>query len=107
MSDSTQYWGDILEPFNSDEVLGVIINGTTDDAWSLILEMCRRELHIGFGPLDAFLFGEDLEHRINLLEKEVRANKWLREELRDTVAMNQSETLSPEQIAQLKRATDV
>lgn len=63
----------------------------TEEVWSKILMLCEKEYHIGFGLLDSFLSGPDLEKRIELVENEIKRNNWLRSELLDTISCNDVE----------------
>ena len=78
--------------------------GATDRQWAEILRLCREEAAIGFGALDSFLSGPDLDRRIALVEREAPVNLWLRLELRDTLALDQSNDWTPAQHERLRRA---
>lgn len=55
--------------------------------WERLLYFCEKEYHVGFGFLDSFLSGPDIENRIDLVEEEIKKNSWLRLELFDTVGI--------------------
>lgn len=73
----------------------------TDAEWTRVLDACARGWPIGFGLLDSFLDGPDLDRRIALIEAEAPRNAWLRAELRDTLTLDQSKNLSPSQVQRL------
>lgn len=100
---NTHRWDAVLDPFDHEEVMGVMTRGSTADAWSLIEEMCGRNIHFGHGPLDAFLSGDEVEKRIEQLERHASEMSWLRMELADTMSMDQSGNLSADQIARLQK----
>jgi hypothetical protein len=79
--------------------------GATEAEWRVILDLCRKQRSIGFGALDSFLSGPDLERRVALVEAEAVCNEWLRAESRDTLAPDQSEEWTGDQHAWLKRVT--
>jgi hypothetical protein len=76
----------------------------TDAQWRRVLAACKSQLHIGFGLLDSFLSRPDLDRRINLVVAETATNEWLRDELRDTLSLDQSHDMSPEQVERLRGA---
>jgi hypothetical protein len=76
----------------------------TNDGWQHMLRLCARRTHFGFGALDSFLSAPDLDHRIDLVEAEAATNVWLKQELRDTLGLDQSKDWSPEQTLRLQRA---
>jgi hypothetical protein len=77
----------------------------TESEWRVILALCRKQRPIGFGALDSFLSGPDLERRLALVETEAVSNEWLRVELRDTLALDQSKEWTANQHARMKRLT--
>ena len=77
----------------------------TDREWKRVLDACARELPIGFGLLDSFLSGPDLERRIELIVNSASASDTLRLELADTMTVDQSRNLTEVQIARLIHAT--
>lgn len=88
--------------------VGEIARGdNTAQAWALILELLRRGNHIGFGVLDGFLSGTDLDQRVTLLEQECLINPQLRLELADTLSLDQTGTLSSDQLHRLNRAARI
>jgi hypothetical protein len=71
--------------------------------WRSMLSLCQKERAIGFGALDSFLSGADLECRVALVEAEAPSNEWLRAELRDTLSLNQAKDWTIDQHARLTR----
>ncbi len=78
----------------------------TDAEWLRILDGCARKAAIGFGLLDSFLSGPDIERRVALVEAEAGNNPWLRLELRDALTMDQSASWSALHTARLARAAN-
>jgi hypothetical protein len=76
------------------EDTGVVIidNGKdhTETEFSYILFLCEKGIPIGFGALDSFLSGPDLERRVKLVEEAAWQNENLRNELADTLSLDQS-----------------
>jgi hypothetical protein len=62
----------------------------TKKEWNKILMLCEKKVHIGFGLLDSFLSGPDIERRTKLIKDEIKNNNWLRNELMDTVQISSS-----------------
>jgi hypothetical protein len=91
---------DDIEAIFHEGVLSSARSDTTE-VWLNILEMCRRHYPIGYRILDSFLSGPDIERRLELLQIEVPLNEWLRDELKDTLNLDQSADLRPEQLARL------
>jgi len=77
--------------------------GQTESGWSVLLRLCELQRSIGFGALDSFLSGPDLERRVALVETHARSNEWLRVELRDTLGLDHSSEWTPEHHDRLKR----
>ncbi len=75
----------------------------TEANWNYILELCRRKYAIGYGVLDSFLFGPDLERRMALVEHEAVNNPWLRGELKDTLHLNHENEWTTEQRERMMR----
>lgn len=75
----------------------------TEANWSYILELCRRKYPIGYGVLDSFLSGPDLDRRMALVEGEVPRNAWLKGELQDTLNLDQSKDWTEEQLRSMMR----
>lgn len=71
--------------------------------WQQILLLCANDIYVGFGALDSFLSGPDLDRRVELVIAEARNNATLRLELRDTLTMPQSEC-SAQQLDRLHSA---
>lgn len=78
----------------------------TTEVWSHLLLLCKQEVHIGFGKLDSFLSGPDLERRLDLVEEECKSNEWLRLELKDTLGLDQSSDWSDKQMQRVKNMVE-
>lgn len=78
----------------------------THTEWARLLDCCKQQLPIGFGMLDSFLSGVDIDRRIDLVVAEAKTNVWLRLELRDTLTLNQSRDWSTAQRLRLTRAAE-
>jgi hypothetical protein len=86
------------EDYDSDESILSPLAIDTDRGWKHILNLCGQEnASFGFGALDSFLSGADLEKRISLVEVECPRNATLRLALRDTLQLNQSSEWTEEQ----------
>ena len=64
---------------------------STANEWATILRLCAEEREIGFGALDSFLSGPDLERRVRLVVDEAPGNAWLRIQLKDTLQLDQTQ----------------
>jgi hypothetical protein len=93
------------EEYDLEECIVSPLAKHTDIGWRHILKLCAANLPCGFGALDSFLSGPDLERRIQLVEQESKSNKYLRFELSDTLSLNQSADWSPEQVERLRKAS--
>lgn len=89
----TDLWENYPEDqeYDFDEAILSPLAKHTAIGWRHILKLCEREVHFGFGALDSFLSGPDLESRTKLLENEVKSNNWLKLELRDMLGLNQED----------------
>jgi hypothetical protein len=74
----------------------------TEHEWAYVLCLCIKRYPIGFGVLDSFLSGPDLDRRIHLIADEIASNGWLRLELRDTLSLNHSADWTSQQYQFLK-----
>ncbi len=90
--------------YEEDEFILSPLARDTERGWRHILKLCEREIACGFGALDSFLTGPDLERRMSLVEKEALVNLGLKSELCDTIQLNQSKDWSPEQILRMQKA---
>jgi len=78
----------------------------TEKEWAYLLKLCDLKRSIGFGALDSFLSGPDLEKRVALVETQAVKNEWLRLELADTLTLNQSNDWTPSQYHRLSRLVE-
>jgi hypothetical protein len=99
MSDNNRSSGSLLPfgEYRGDEFILSPLAKDTERGWRHIKELCDRQVSIGFGALDSFLSGPDLERRISLVEAEANSNEWLRRELQDTLTLNQSSDWNEDQ----------
>ena len=98
-----------LQRFKDDAGFTVIDpdSSKTENEFQYILFLCKQEASIGFGALDSFLSGPDIERRVRLIESEAMYNAYLRSELRDTLHLHQAKDLSEEQIRRLWIVTSI
>jgi hypothetical protein len=106
MSKFEEFWETFAtdEDYNIEEFTLSPLAKHTDIGWRHILRLCELKRPCGFGALDSFLSGPDLERRIQLVEQESRTNTTLRSELSDTLGLNQSSDWTPEQHERLRNA---
>lgn len=76
----------------------------TDAEYQYLLFLCEQGVPIGFGALDSFLSGADIEKRVSMIEREAKQNEYLRGELIDTLSLNQSKDWTQDQLQRLCRA---
>lgn len=69
----------------------------TENEFQYILFLCGQQVPSGYGALDSFLGGPDIERRVSMIEHEAKQNAYLRSELADTLNLNQSKDWSKDQ----------
>lgn len=92
---------------NPDEDELILIDpsaSATEQEWEFIKRLISAGREIGFGALDSFLSGPDIDRRVDLVLAEAPKNTALRLQLRDAMSLAQNSDLNPRQIASLQAA---
>lgn len=100
---------DFQKRFEEDDVFYLTYSdpSKTDNEFQYILFLCAKGVPIGYGALDSFLSGPDIEQRVRLVESETKHNETLRCELADTLNLNQSKDWSRDQHQRLCAAAGI
>ena len=76
----------------------------TEQEWEFIKRLISAGREIGFGALDSFLCGPDIDRRVDLVLAEAPKNAALRLQLRDAMSLAQTSDLKPGQIVSQQAA---